>query len=147
MPGSNAGLGFWVLIRGKSRKSSWTLLQQQHFKFLDLPPPCFHRNLPSRSLLSECMTTLGMWHFVAIKLSPIMFLIRKKSSGKTNSKWIFIYKTGPKQQGSPAMEFVLKLYMAANPDPDRSCYSHFTTATGLCEILEPISCTCQQRFC
>lgn len=29
------------------------------------------------------------------------------------------------------MEYVLKLYMACNPDPDRSCYSHFTTATGV----------------
>lgn len=37
---------------------------------------------------------------------------------------------GPKQQDKPAKEYVLKLYLAANPDPDRQCYSHFTTATG-----------------
>lgn len=41
---------------------------------------------------------------------------------------------GPKLEGKPAMEYVLKLYLAANPDPERSCYSHFTTATGVfCE--------------
>lgn len=37
---------------------------------------------------------------------------------------------GPKHEGKPAMEYVLSLYMAANPDPDRMCYSHFTVATG-----------------
>ncbi|XP_031633523.1 G protein alpha q subunit isoform X2 [Contarinia nasturtii] len=43
---------------------------------------------------------------------------------------------GPKQEDKPAKEFVLKLYMACNPDPDRSCYSHFTTATGVSEMKE-----------
>lgn len=43
--------------------------------------------------------------------------------------------TGPKQEGKSAMEYVLKLYMAANPDPDRSCYSHFTTATGVFDFI------------
>ena len=38
---------------------------------------------------------------------------------------------GPKQQGAPAMDYILQGYLAANPDPDRTCYSHFTTATGL----------------
>ncbi|XP_029051820.1 G protein alpha q subunit isoform X4 [Osmia lignaria lignaria] len=37
---------------------------------------------------------------------------------------------GPKQQDVPAREFILKVYLSANPDPDRMCYSHFTAATG-----------------
>ncbi|XP_035721867.1 guanine nucleotide-binding protein G(q) subunit alpha isoform X3 [Vespa mandarinia] len=37
---------------------------------------------------------------------------------------------GPKQQDVPAREFILKVYLNTNPDPDRMCYSHFTCATG-----------------
>lgn len=37
---------------------------------------------------------------------------------------------GPKQDHIAAREFVLKKYLKENPDPERSCYSHFTTATG-----------------
>lgn len=44
------------------------------------------------------------------------------------------YKTGPKQQDKPVKEFILKLYMVCNPDPERQCYSHFTTATGVFNI-------------
>ncbi|KAK0089944.1 hypothetical protein PV325_004421 [Microctonus aethiopoides] len=36
---------------------------------------------------------------------------------------------GPKQDPVPAREYILKIYLSSNPDPDRSCYSHFTTAT------------------
>ncbi|KAK2588031.1 hypothetical protein KPH14_004104 [Odynerus spinipes] len=36
---------------------------------------------------------------------------------------------GPKQQDVPAREFILKVYLDSNPDPDRMCYSHFTCAT------------------
>ncbi|XP_075230943.1 G protein alpha q subunit [Lycorma delicatula] len=36
---------------------------------------------------------------------------------------------GPKQDHIAAREYILKLYLATNPDPDRQCYSHFTTAT------------------
>ncbi|CAK9832924.1 G protein alpha q subunit [Anthophora retusa] len=38
--------------------------------------------------------------------------------------------TGPKQEHVPAREFILKVYLSSNPDPDRMCYSHFTCATG-----------------
>lgn len=37
---------------------------------------------------------------------------------------------GPKQDYIAAREFILKKYLSTNPDPDRMCYSHFTTATG-----------------
>ncbi|XP_068246979.1 guanine nucleotide-binding protein G(q) subunit alpha-like [Palaemon carinicauda] len=37
---------------------------------------------------------------------------------------------GPKQDHVGAREFILKVYLAQNPDPDRMCYSHFTCATG-----------------
>ncbi|XP_055374048.1 G protein alpha q subunit isoform X3 [Condylostylus longicornis] len=36
---------------------------------------------------------------------------------------------GPKQDHMAAKNFVLQKYLNANPDPDRQCYSHFTTAT------------------
>ncbi|XP_029404797.1 G protein alpha q subunit isoform X2 [Bactrocera dorsalis] len=36
---------------------------------------------------------------------------------------------GPKCDHAAAKQFVLKKYLAANPDPERQCYSHFTTAT------------------
>ena len=39
--------------------------------------------------------------------------------------------TGPKQDDKAARQYVLKLYLAQNPDPERMCYSHFTCATGL----------------
>ncbi|KAI5644415.1 g-protein alpha subunit domain-containing protein [Phthorimaea operculella] len=37
---------------------------------------------------------------------------------------------GPKQEAPPALDFILQKYLRENPDPDRACYSHFTTATG-----------------
>lgn len=37
---------------------------------------------------------------------------------------------GPKCDHAAAKQFILKKYLAANPDPERQCYSHFTTATG-----------------
>ena len=39
--------------------------------------------------------------------------------------------TGPKNDHVAAREYILKMYLALNPDPDRMCYSHFTCATGL----------------
>nr|XP_027221575.1 guanine nucleotide-binding protein G(q) subunit alpha isoform X2 [Penaeus vannamei] len=36
---------------------------------------------------------------------------------------------GPKEDHVAAREYVLKMYLAQNPDPDRMCYSHFTCAT------------------
>lgn len=42
---------------------------------------------------------------------------------------MFINK-GPKQDHVQAREFVCKKYLRENPDPERACYSHFTTATG-----------------
>ena len=41
------------------------------------------------------------------------------------------FKTkGPKCDIPAAKAFILKKYLSANPDPERQCYSHFTTATG-----------------
>ena len=47
------------------------------------------------------------------------------------------YGIGPKQSAPPALDFILKVYLDSNPDPDRSCYSHFTTATGLFKYGTP----------
>ncbi|XP_034941340.1 G protein alpha q subunit isoform X7 [Chelonus insularis] len=37
--------------------------------------------------------------------------------------------SGPKQDHVSAREYILQVYLSSNPDPDRQCYSHFTTAT------------------
>lgn len=37
--------------------------------------------------------------------------------------------TGPKQDHASAKDYILKKFMNENPDPDKTCYSHFTTAT------------------
>lgn len=41
-----------------------------------------------------------------------------------------ITSEGPKHDDVKAREFILKVYLRENPDPDRMCYSHFTCATG-----------------
>ena len=38
---------------------------------------------------------------------------------------------GPKEDDKAARQFILEVYLAQNPDPERMCYSHFTCATGL----------------
>ncbi|CAG2058142.1 unnamed protein product [Timema podura] len=42
---------------------------------------------------------------------------------------------GPKQDSKKAMEYMLQVYLTQNPDPERSCYSHFTCATGLPRVV------------
>ncbi|KAL5285804.1 GNAQ.2 family protein [Megaselia abdita] len=36
---------------------------------------------------------------------------------------------GAKGNAEDGKQFILKKYLACNPDPERQCYSHFTTAT------------------
>ncbi|KAJ8918962.1 hypothetical protein NQ315_016864 [Exocentrus adspersus] len=46
---------------------------------------------------------------------------------------------GAKHDHIGAREYILKVYLRENPDPERSCYSHFTTATGLiCHSLNAL---------
>lgn len=51
-------------------------------------------------------------------------------------RWVFKqshdspYPAGPKQDHIAAKDYILKKYLKENPDPDKTCYSHFTTATG-----------------
>ncbi|XP_072760528.1 guanine nucleotide-binding protein G(q) subunit alpha isoform X6 [Anoplolepis gracilipes] len=60
---------------------------------------------------------------------------------------------GPKQQDVPAREFILKVYLNCNPDPDRMCYSHFTCATDteniklvFCAVKDTIMQTALKEF-
>ncbi|XP_043478757.1 G protein alpha q subunit isoform X3 [Leptopilina heterotoma] len=60
---------------------------------------------------------------------------------------------GPKQAPPPAMEYILKVYLSSNPDPDRQCYSHFTTATDteniklvFCAVKDTIMQTALKEF-
>ena len=38
--------------------------------------------------------------------------------------------TGPQRDAQAAREFILKMFVDLNPDPDKIIYSHFTCATG-----------------
>lgn len=38
--------------------------------------------------------------------------------------------TGVKKDATAAREFILKMFVELNPDPDKIIYSHFTCATG-----------------
>ncbi|XP_044258323.1 G protein alpha q subunit isoform X4 [Tribolium madens] len=60
---------------------------------------------------------------------------------------------GPKQDHIAAREYILKNYMRENPDPERSCYSHFTTATDteniklvFCAVKDTIMQTALKEF-
>lgn len=46
----------------------------------------------------------------------------------------FFQKIGGKQDNDAAQQYILKMYLKTNPDPDRMCYSHFTVATGWTKI-------------
>lgn len=37
---------------------------------------------------------------------------------------------GPAKDAQSAREFILKMFVELNPDPDKIIYSHFTCATG-----------------
>jgi len=37
---------------------------------------------------------------------------------------------GPQKDAASAREFILKMFIELNPDPDKIIYSHFTCATG-----------------
>lgn len=37
---------------------------------------------------------------------------------------------GPQKDAQSAREFILKMFVDLNPDPDKIIYSHFTCATG-----------------
>ena len=39
--------------------------------------------------------------------------------------------TGPQKDAQAAREFILKMFVDLNPDPDKIIYSHFTCATGI----------------
>jgi len=44
---------------------------------------------------------------------------------------LFIYVfSGPKKDAQAAREFILRMFVDLNPDPDKIIYSHFTCATG-----------------
>ena len=54
----------------------------------------------------------------------------RHQNSQNSSPWQFCFRAGPKQDHVAARQFILKGYLANNPDPDRQVYSHFTCATG-----------------
>lgn len=62
-----------------------------------------------------------------------MFMQTNQFSGE-KLNFLFLNRhlnPGAKQDDKAARNFILEMYLAQNPDPDRMCYSHFTVATGL----------------
>ena len=43
--------------------------------------------------------------------------------------WLHV-SAGPQKDALAAREFILKMFVELNPDPDKIIYSHFTCATG-----------------
>ena len=43
---------------------------------------------------------------------------------------ILFLLAGPKKDAQAAREFILRMFVDLNPDPDKIIYSHFTCATG-----------------
>ena len=43
--------------------------------------------------------------------------------------------TGPQKDDIAAREFILRMFVDLNPDPEKIIYSHFTCATGIVEHL------------
>ena len=43
---------------------------------------------------------------------------------------IILNVSGPKKDAQSAREFILRMFVDLNPDPDKIIYSHFTCATG-----------------
>ena len=41
-----------------------------------------------------------------------------------------LFCAGPQKDAQAAREFILKMFVDLNPDPDKIIYSHFTCATG-----------------
>jgi hypothetical protein len=41
-----------------------------------------------------------------------------------------LFFVGPQRDAQAAREFILKMFVDLNPDPDKIIYSHFTCATG-----------------
>ena len=54
--------------------------------------------------------------------------------------------TGPQKDAQAAREFILKMFVDLNPDPDKIIYSHFTCATGTsyCPFLLSIILPCKR---
>ena len=48
----------------------------------------------------------------------------------------FVDVSGPQKDAQAAREFILKMFVDLNPDPDKIIYSHFTCATGRCVVAK-----------
>ena len=47
------------------------------------------------------------------------------------NKSIESYVLGPQRDAIAAREFILRMFVELNPDPEKIIYSHFTCATGM----------------
>ena len=48
----------------------------------------------------------------------------------SSSSVLCVCFSGPQKDALAAREFILKMFVELNPDPDKIIYSHFTCATG-----------------
>lgn len=57
-----------------------------------------------------------------------------------------MFLTGAKKDAQAAREFILRMFVDLNPDPDKIIYSHFTCATGKRERDEFIASLSAHSF-
>jgi len=90
-------------------------------------------NLPATLFSGNFIQIKGLYIYILLKIiiqAALMVL---------NTDFFFkqTFK-GEKQDHIGAREYILKMYMQQNPDPDRSCYSHFTVATGYFTLIDEL---------
>ena len=59
----------------------------------------------------------------------------------------FLFRcAGPQKDATAAREFILKMFVDLNPDPDKIIYSHFTCATGQSQNCQRHAQSVQEQF-
>lgn len=69
---------------------------------------------------------------VLVTITPRWCPCWRISGNKIQFVNFFFLLTGPQRDAQAAREFILKMFVDLNPDPDKIIYSHFTCATGMC---------------
>ena len=60
----------------------------------------------------------------------VFLMMWKFCIGMLSVSRVFLLVIGVKKDATAAREFILKMFVELNPDPDKIIYSHFTCATG-----------------
>lgn len=72
-----------------------------------------------------------LWRLTSPTTFPTSMVSKSRAFDEICSKiLILVHPSGPKCDHIAAKDYILKKYLKENPDPDKTCYSHFTVATG-----------------